>query len=133
MANGWITSTPPAEKKYEFEVSVKIHDGTALYNIKISSKMKLQDLINEAVSITCGRSTFDQIGYLWSPKSGRKADPEYLDTQEQLEALFERIRRHQETEKKKKRGKEDLGIIIKNLGTQVCLLFSFLPFSDFYL
>lgn len=122
-AYGWITSTPAAEKKPELEVMVKIHDGTGVRDMKINSKMSLADLINEAVSITRGRSTFDQLGYTacWSVKSGTKLKPEYLDTQDQLDALFKRVHRHQAAEKKKKRGNKNPGIVIRNLSNQVRL------------
>ena len=62
-AYGWATSTPVAEKQPKLEISVKIHDGMGLRDMKINSEMTLRDLINEAVSVTRGRSTFEKLGY----------------------------------------------------------------------
>lgn len=121
-AYGWVTSTPPAGKKDKLELLVKIYDGTGVRDMTINSGMALADLLNEAISLTRGRCIFDQIGYTacWSTKTGARMEPEYLDTQEQLDALFERIRKHQEAEGKKKRGRKDPGIVIRNIGNQVC-------------
>ena len=102
---------------------VKVHDGIGMRDMKISSGMSLADLIKTAVSVTRGHSTFDQLGYTacWSAKSGTKLEPEYLDTEEQLDILFNQVRTYQEAEKKKKKGGTIPGIVIRNLSNQVCL------------
>ncbi|KAL5523580.1 hypothetical protein ACEPAG_7753 [Sanghuangporus baumii] len=120
---GLVTSTPQRETEQDiFNLDVQLSDGFRSCSLEINSGMTLVDLLNAVVDRLGGRSIIEGLSYestSWSRKIGiNKFVPHFLDSQMEVDKLFNRVREYREEQKqlKKKDINPDITLIAKVSG-----------------
>ncbi|KAL5483449.1 hypothetical protein ACEPAI_8680 [Sanghuangporus weigelae] len=119
------TKPPGDENVFEipeqdiFNLNVQLSDGFGSRSLEINSGMTLVDLLNAVVDRLGGRSIIEGLSYestSWSRKIGtNKFVPHFLDSQMEVDKLFNHVREYQEEQKQLKKKKDinpDITLIV---------------------
>ncbi|KAL5495784.1 hypothetical protein ACEPAI_1248 [Sanghuangporus weigelae] len=117
---GLVISTPQRETEQDiFNLDVQLSDGFGSRSLEINSGMTLVDLLNAVVDRLGGRSIIERLSYestSWSRKIGtNKFVPHFLDSQMEVDKLFNRVREYREEQKQLKKKKDinpDITLIV---------------------
>ncbi|KAL5512095.1 hypothetical protein ACEPAG_3616 [Sanghuangporus baumii] len=117
---GLVTSTPQRETEQDiFNLDVQLSDGFGSRSLEINSGMTLVDLLNTVVDRLGGHSIIEGLSYesmSWSRKIGtNKFVPHFLDSQMEVDKLFNHVREYWEEQKQLKKKKDinpDITLIV---------------------